>query len=232
MTISANSSFDLNADAIVTLAYQLVLGFEVNVTANMLSVGRNFLNVGCKALQNEGVELRTRTRYTQTLTAGTATYSAPSDTIDVLSPGAFVSSSNGVDLPIETRSMADYMAIVNKTFQGQPTQVYIERGTVAGTVTLTLYPVPDANWTSMTYPQVRLLRDFDTGAVTGDFPTRYIKALTYMTATDIAEASGLPEKASRMRAAFEQEKDRSLLADGEHGPVRFVYDGPKIGRWY
>lgn len=223
MTISANSSFDLSGDQIVTLAYQLVVGVEANVTPAQLAFGRSLLNVGCKALQAEGVELRTRTRYTQALTAGTAAYMAPSDTIDIL-PGAFVSDANGVDLPVEVRSMVDYMAITNKTSQGQPTQMYVEAGTVAGTVTFTLYQVPDSTWTTITYPQVRLLRDFDTGAVTGDFPSKYLKTLVYLVAVDVAESSGLPDKVSRMRKAFEEEKTRAILDDGEKGPVRFVPD--------
>ena len=229
MTVSANSSFDLSADQIVTLAYQLVLGVEVNVTANMLTFGRTSLNVVCKALQNEGVELRTRERYTQTLTAGTAVYSTPSDTIDVLSPGAFVSSSGGVDFPLETRSMADYMGLTIKTTQAQPTQLYVERGTTSGTVTLTLYPVPDSGWVSFTYPRVRMLRDWDTGTVTGDFPSRYIKALTYGVASEIAESSGLPDKVKRTRIVFEAEKSKALNEDGEHGPVRFVVQMPYYG---
>ncbi len=229
MTISANSSWDLGGDGICTLAYQLVLGAEVQVSANQLSMGRTLLNMTCKALQNEGVELRTRERYTQTLTAGTAEYSTPSDTLDVLSPGAFVSSSDGVDLPLETRSMADYMALTVKTTQSQPTQMYVERGTVDGDVTITLYPVPDSNWASITYPRVRLLRDFDAGDVTGDFPTKYIKALTYGVATDIAESAGLAEKVKRMRQAFELEKSRAILDDGEKGPSRFVVDLDRYG---
>lgn len=212
------------------MAYRLVLGVEANITANQLSFGRDLLNMGIKALANEGIELRARERYTQTLTAGTAQYSTPADTIDVLSPGAFVTSAAGVDLPLETRSMADYMALTLKTIQSQPTQLYIERGTSAGTVTLTLYPVPDSNWASMTYPRVRKLRDADTGAVTLDFPQSYLKALSYMVGADLAESSGLPDKANRLAASFELEKGRALLSDGEKGPVRFVPDyGP---RWY
>lgn len=227
MTISANYSFDLSADQIVTLAYRLVLGPEVQVSSTQLSFGRDLLNVGCKALQNEGVELRTRERYTQAITAGTAEYSTPADTIDVLSPGAFVTSSAGVDLPLETVSMANYMGLTVKTTQSQPTQLYVEKGTDAGTVTLTLYPVPDSNWASFTYPRVRLLRDFDTGAVTGDFPSAYLKTLQYMLAADLAEAHGLGPKAERFRRTFELEKQLAILNDGEKGPVRFVADyGP------
>jgi hypothetical protein len=227
MTISANYSFDLSTDQLVTLAYRLVLGPEVQVSPIQLSFGRDLLNTGCKALQNEGVELRTRERYTQALTVGVAQYSTPGDTIDVLSPGAFVTSSQGTDLPLETVSMADYMALSLKTTQAQPTQLYVEKGTATGLVTLTLYPVPDGNWASMTYPRVRLLRDFDTGAVTGDFPSNYLRTLQYMLAADLAESHGLGPKADRFRKTYELEKSRAVLNDGEKGPARFVPDyGP------
>jgi len=230
MTISANYTYDLTADQIVSLAYQLVRGEEYQAGAVQLAFGRTLLNVGIKALQNEGVQLRTRTRYTQALSAGTAAYTAPADTIDILD-GAFVSDGNGVDLPVAKRSMTDYMLLTNKSSQGQPTQMYVESGTSAGTVTFTLYQVPDSNWTSITYPQVRLLRDMDTGGVTGDFPSRYLKALAYMVAVDVAESSGLPEKVSRMTDAFEFHKTRALLDDGEKGPARFVPDYDYMRGW-
>lgn len=223
MTISANSSFDLTADQIVAYAYQLVLGVEVALSSNQIAFGRTALNLRVKALQSEGMELRTRVRYTQAISAGTATYTAPSDTLDI-TQGAFVSDANGIDLPLSVVSMTDYMALTNKTITGQPTQMYVERGTVNGTVTFTLYPVPDSNWASVTYPQVRLLRDFDTGATTGDFPSRYLLMLGHLTAIDVAESCGLPDKASRMETKAEEYKTRALLEDGEHGPARFVPD--------
>lgn len=228
MTVSANAVFDLQRDAIIKLALQLcgVLEAGGSPDAGMIELGGNLLNVGLRALQNEGILLQSVGRYTQTLTSGTATYTAPADTLDV-NGVAYVTSSSGNDLMLTTIPKDRYMEISDKTTGGQPTEIYVEKGSLG--VQFLLYPVPDANWTNITYTRIRLLRDLDTGSVTPDLPSKYLRTLTFMLATDLSLHLGSLDKYQALRTEYTEAKKDALNADGEKGSVRFVVETGRRG---
>lgn len=219
MTTSANAAFDLSRDQIIRVAFQLVGVLEAgkDPDANQTAMASDLLNMGLKALQNDGIILRTVERTTTTLVAGTAQYSLASDTLDVDDRSVYVTSGT-TDLRIEPISRGEYMELSNKATQGQPTQFYIERGVA---VSMFLYPTPDASWATITYPRVRLLRDMDTGAVTADLPSKYLKYVAYMLASDLALHHGLLPKYQALRTEAATEKERAVSDDTERGPVSF-----------
>lgn len=227
MTVSANASFDLSRDAIIRSAYQLcgVVPAGQQPDGNQIAMASDFLNMGLKALQSDGIILRTIERTTTTLTAGTAQYTCASDTLDVDDRTVYVTSGTGTattDLRLEPISRGMYMELSLKAVQGQPTQIYVEKGAA---VSFFLYPTPDANWASVTYPRVRLLRDMDTGTVTPDLPSKYLKYVTYMLATDLALHHGLLPRHGVLAEQAAMEKERAVQDDTERGPVRFIATG-------
>ena len=225
MTLATTATFAPSAQGIIRTALQRVGVLEGarEPDAGQLAMGMDFLNEGIKALQNEGVTVESTERDTDTLVAGTATYTAASDTLDI-DDGAYVSDGNGTDATVIKISREQYMALSLKTTQGQPTMMYVELGTVSQTVTYHLYPVPDSNWTTITFPRVRILRDISTAADTTDFRSRSAKMLSYMLAVDFAGHYGFPAKMKLYGEMFETEKEKAINASGEHGPVRFVAD--------
>lgn len=233
MTTSANASFDLSRDQIIRVAYQLVGVLEAGKRpdANQLEMASDLLNMGLKALQNDGIILRTLEQATTTLVAGTAQYTLASDTLDVDDRSFYVTSGSGVnrtDLRLSQISRGQYMELSLKAIQGQPTQFYVEK---TDTVSFYLYPTPDANWTSVTYPRVRLLRDMDTGSVTADLPSKYLNYVTYMLAASLALHHGLLPRQQLLAAQAQAEKVRALNDDTERGPVSFRPDyGLRFGR--
>lgn len=223
MTTSANSSFDLSRDQIIRSAYQLVGVLEAGKRpdANQLEMASDFLNMGLKALQNDGIILRTLEQSTTTLVAGQAQYTLAADTLDVDDRSFYVTSGTGLartDLALKQISRGMYMELSLKAIQGQPTQFYVEK---TDTVSVYLYPTPDANWTSVTYPRVRLLRDMDTGAVTTDLPSKYLMYVTYMLAATLALHHGLLPRQQILMGQAQMEKQRCLNDDTERGPVAF-----------
>lgn len=229
MTISSSYNFTATAQGIIRMGLQLVgvLQAGTEPDAGQMVMGMDFLNIGVKALQNEGIELEVVERTTTILTAGTASYTLAADTIDVDPRGAYVTNASGVDLTMLPMSRAEYMALSQKTTQGQPTQFYVEKGTSANTVTVYLYLVPDSTWNTFTVARIRLLRDATTLDDTLDFPSRYMKTLSYMVGADFALHYGLAEKHEQLRRVYEGkdgdggEKAKAINNDQEHGPVSF-----------
>lgn len=219
MTTSTSASFDLTRDGIIRTSYQLVGVLEAGKQpdAGQLAMASDFLNLGLKALQNDGIILRTLEQATTTLTAGVAKYTLAADTLDV-DDRSFYATTGTTDLRLEQISRGQYMELSLKAITGQPTKFYVEK---TETVAFYLYPTPDANWTSVTYPRVRLLKDMDTGGVTADLPSKYLKYVTYMLAADLALHHGLLPRYQLLKQTSEEEKVRAVNDDTERGPVRF-----------
>lgn len=220
MTVSSNASFDLSRDSIIRVAYQLVgvLGAGKQPDADQISMASDLLNMGLKALQNDGIILRTVDQTTTALVAGQAQYITDSDTLDIDDRSFYVTSGE-TDLRLSQISRGQYMELSLKAIQGQPTQFYVEKGAA---VSFFLYPTPDGNWTSVTFPRIRLLRDMDTGSATPDLGSKYLKYITYMLASDLALHHGLLPKHGLLREQAEMERERAVLDDTERGPMRFV----------
>lgn len=223
MAISSNAVFDLQRDQIIATAYKLC-GVS-DPEAAQVSLGSDLLNVGLKALQNEGIVLRTVERYTQTLTSGTAQYTAPTDTLDIDSPAYVTLSATTTDYVLTQISRDDYMEISDKTTSGSPTSIYVEKGSSG--IVFRLYPTPDTTVTSITYARIRLLRDADTGTVTMDLPSKYLKTLIYMLATELSLHLGMLDRYELLESKYRYEKDLAVSDDVERGPIRFI---PRYGR--
>lgn len=227
MTVSANASFDLTRDAIIRNAYQYcsLISAGAEPDANQIAMASDRLNMLLKALQSDGIILRTIERTTTTLAGGTAQYTCASDTLDIDDRSVYVTTGTGtaaVDLRIEPISRGMYMELSLKAVQGQPTQIYVEKGAA---VSFFLYPTPDANWVSVTYPRVRLLKDMDTGTVTADLPSKYLRYVTYELAADLAISHGILPRHQMLKVIAEEERVRAVQDDTERGPVRFVVTG-------
>jgi len=222
MTISSSYSFTASSQSIIRMGLQFVgvLTAGSEPDAGQMTMGLDLLNVGIKALQNEGIELEAMERVTTALVAGQAPYTLAADTLDVDPRGAYASNGS-VDLQMLPISRAQYMILSQKSTQSQPTQFYVEKGTINQSVTVYLYPVPDSTWTSFTVARVRLLRDATTLSDTLDFPAKYMRTLAYMVGADFALHYGLGAKQDALRGLYETEKRRAIGDDQEHGPVVF-----------
>ncbi len=229
MTTSANAQFDLTRDQIIRLAFQYagIVGAGQQPDANQIAMASDMLNMGLKSLQNDGIILRTVDRTTTTLVAGQAQYTCASDTLDIDDRTVYVTTgtaatTQSTDLRLESISRGMYMELSNKLITGQPTQIYVEKG---ATVSFFLYPAPDSNWTSVTFPRVRLLRDMDTGSVTPDLPSKYLKYLAFMVAVDLALSHGLLQRHKALLEIMANEKERAVQDDTERGPIKFIVQG-------
>ena len=95
--------------------------------------------------QNRGINLFTIESGTLSLSAGTATYTLPTDTIDLIEHTIRTGSGTSqLDTNVTRISVSTFAQKSNKNTQGKPNQIFVQR--LAGSTTVTLHPVPDTTY--------------------------------------------------------------------------------------
>lgn len=203
MTASTDTAFDLDRTGILRNAYQKlgVVPAGQEPSSDYLAMGSDALNVVLKSWENKGVFLAKVERTTQTLTDGTAAYTTDSDTLDILTRTPYVTDLSAVDTRVEIITRGRYMEITTKDDSGQPTLMMVEK---TDRVRFTLYPVPDSNYATITYPRTKLLTDMDAADNTTGLPSKYLKALILETAVELS---------THFTSAMMIEKRRELKSD-------------------
>lgn len=194
-----------------------------------LRTARRSMNLLTIEWQNRGINMWTIEQGTENLEQGTATYTLPADTIDLLDhvirTGAGVAATQS-DLSISRISVSTYSSIPNKLAQGRPIQIYIDRG--RDNPSFTVWPVPNQGTLASPYYQLiywrmRRIQDAGAGAQTPDMNFRFFPALVAGLAYYIAQKD--PELMPRLpmlQAEYERQFDLAAGEDREKAAVRFV----------
>ena len=107
-----------------------------------LKTARRSLNLMTLEWANRGLNLFTIEAGTQALTPGTATYTLPANTIDLIEHQLRTGSgTQQVDTYLERISVSTYSQQTSKNLQGRPTQIFVQR--LATETKFTMWPVPD-----------------------------------------------------------------------------------------
>jgi hypothetical protein len=190
-----------------------------------LKTARRSLNLMTLEWQNRGLNLFTIDSGTLAIIAGTATYTMPSDTIDLLEHQLRTGTGvNQTDTALERISVSTYAQQTNKNTQGRPTQIFVQR--LPTETRITLWPVPD-----LTTPYTLLffrLKGIDglssgVGSSVSSVPPRFVPALVAGLAYYVAMKK--PEAAQRVAALKQEYEFQFSLAAGEdeeRSSVRFV----------
>ena len=217
MATSGTTSFDLSIDDIIEEAYERC-GLQTN-SGYDLKKARNSLNILFSEWGNRGVHLWKVEKQTQLLTAGTATYTTPTSTNDVLEAYISTAASPGTNVTDVTISKIDrstYAALPNKGSTGQPSQYYVDRQT---TPTITLYQTPDATtYTYLHYYTLNRIEDAGAYGNTADVPFRFmpcmISGLAFYLSLKYA-----PDRTQTLKLYYEDELKRALDEDGQRTSV-------------
>ena len=163
MTTSGTATFDIDLNEITEEAFERC-GSELR-TGYDLRTARRSLNLLFADWSNRGVNLWTLEQGTQLLTAGTATYTLPADTVDLLEHVIRTGAGNvstQTDLTITRISVSTYSSIPNKLQQARPIQIWINRQAAAPQ--FTVWPVPDSSQTyTLVYWRLRRIQDAGAG---------------------------------------------------------------------
>ena len=188
-----------------------------------LKTARRSLNLLTLEWQNRGLNLFTIEAGTLSITAGTATYTLPSDTIDLIEHQVRTGEGqNQTDTALERISVATYAQQTNKNTQGRPTQIYVQR--LPTETKVTLWPVPD-NTTAYTISYFRL-KGIDglssgVGAAISSVPPRFVPCLVAGTAYYIAMKKN-PQMAVGLKQEYEFQFQLAAGEDEETASIKFV----------
>ena len=217
-------SFNLDLSEAVEEAFARC-GAELR-TGYDLKTARRSLNLLFADWANRGINMWTIEQGQQVLTPGTATYTLPADTVDliehVIRTGAG-SASTQADLTITRISVSTYSSIPNKLQQARPIQVWINRQQPAPTITV--WPTPD-NSQTYTFVYWRLRRIADAGAGgtnTQDIPFRFLNALVAGLAYYLSmKIPGAMERMPMLKQQYDEAWDLASSEDRDKSAVRFV----------
>jgi len=213
MATSGTTSFNLDIDDVIEEAYERC-GIR-NTKGYDLRSSRRSLNLLFSEWGNRGVHLWKVGLQTQALTAGTTTYTTPSDCNDVLE--AYVSTTNAItsstqDISLTKIDRSAYAALPNKGQTGQPSQYYVDRQL---TPTISLYLTPDANtYTFLKYYYMQRIQDAGGYTNQTDLPFRFLPCMVSGLAFYLSQKFA-PDRIQALKLLYEDELERALQEDGQ-----------------
>tara|TARA_R100000655_G_scaffold106139_1_gene155066 strand:- start:3348 stop:4028 length:681 start_codon:yes stop_codon:yes gene_type:complete len=225
MATSGTTAFEMDFTEIAEEAWERA-GREMR-SGYDLRTARRSMNLMTIEWQNRGINMWTIDEGTISVTAGTAQYDLPADTIDLLDQVIRTNAGNTTtqsDLTISRIGVSTYSSIPNKLTRGRPIQVFIER---LITPRINLYPVPDTSYTFV-YFRMRRIQDAGNGVETPDIVFRFLPCLVAGLAYHIAMK--VPELAPRiemLKAAYDEQYALAAGEDREKTSENFV---PRISR--
>jgi hypothetical protein len=188
-------------------------GLEMRTGYDLRTIRRS-LNLLTLEWQNRGLNLFTVEAGTQALTAGTASYTMPTDTIDLIEHQLRTGTGTSqVDTALQRISVSTYAQQTNKNSQGRSTQIYVDRG--ATNVTVTLWPVPESSDYTLAYYRLKGIDGLSAGiAGSAAVPPRFVPALVSGLAFHISMKK--PDAAARaeaLRAEYERQFEMAAAED-------------------
>lgn len=201
-------------------------GLEMRSGYDLRTVRRS-LNMLTLEWQNRGLNLFTIESGTQALTSGTAEYTMPSDTIDLIEHQLRTGTgTNQIDTALMRVSVSTYAQQTNKNTQGRPTQIYISRG--ASDVKATVWPVPDSDDYTLFYYRLKGIDGLNAG-ISGSaaIPPRFVPALVAGLAYMIAMKK--PEALQRiipLKELYEEQFNLAAAEDRERASLHLTPGRP------
>jgi len=225
MATSGTTAFNMDFTEIAEEAWERA-GREMR-SGYDLRTARRSMNLMTIEWQNRGLNLWTIDEGTVSLVSGTAQYTLPTDTVDLLEQVIRTGSgSTQQDLTINRISVSTYASIPNKTTTGRPIQFWIER--LVDAPRINVWPVPDSNDYTFKYWRMRRIEDAGRGIETADMPFRFLPCLVAGLAYHIAmKTPELQQRIPILKAMYEEEFERAASEDRVKTNARFV---PRIGR--
>ena len=223
MATSGTYSFNLDIPELIDAAFE-ISGLEGARSGNDLRKARRHIDLILREWQNDGINLWTLELTSQALVDGTASYSLAAATQDIFD--AYIRRGT-TDFECQRISLVDYNDRSKKTQEGLPNNFVLVRGIT--TPTLYFWPVPENSTDVFWYWRIRDLQDSSTYTNTIDVPKRFLTALTWGLAWQLAvgrpnpsqtEIGRLSMLGQKYAAAYQNARD----GDRENADVRIVPD--------
>mgnify|MGYP001296930934 CR=1 FL=1 len=206
MATSSTTDFDLNIDDVIEESFERI-GKQTRTGYDLKSARRS-LNLLLSEWGNRGVHLWKVVNHTQNLVATTTTYTAPSNTSDILEA---VFRNGTTDTTMTKISRSEYQAIPNKSSTGTPSQYYVRRN--LSNVEINLYLTPNVTDTQINYFYVGRIEDVGAYTNATDMPFRFIPCMVSGLAYYLSMKYA-PQLMQGMKLVYEDEFQRALQEDG------------------
>ena len=209
MTTSGTYNYSPSPGEITLYAFNLIGIRPASILQEHLDSARNAMNMMMASWSNNGVNLWAVSLVTTPLVQGTATYDVSSNVIVMLD--TYIQYGDpAIDRIIMPVSRSEYAAYPNKEQEGFPTVYWMDR---LLSPTVTVWPVPDGNQTSLKYYCISRLQDADmNGSSTLDIPQIWLEAFAFGLALRLA-LIWAPDKVALMKQ-FSDEAYSAAAATG------------------
>lgn len=127
---------------------------------------------------------------------------------------------NGVDIPVEFMSRAELLNIPDKSIEGRPDRVFIDKGRDG--ITMTLWTVPENSTDELVFNAVRKFEDSNAASDNADIPYQMYDAFAYALAFRLAEKYAPPELEQALYGKAENAFKTGTNSVRERGDVRIV----------
>ena len=191
---------------------------------SMVSARRS-LDIMTAEWSNRGLNLWTIEQGSIPLIAGTASYTLPADTIDLIEHTLRTGSGTSqTDFSIDRLGVSGYVDIVSKNQQGRPIQIYVTR---TATPSIQVWPVPSDNTYTLIYWRMRRIQDSGAATNTIDIPSRFIPPLVAGLAYYIAmKKPALMDRVPFLKSIYDEQFQLAQDEDRERVSLRLVpYSG-------
>lgn len=190
-----------------------------------LKTARRSLNLLTLEWANRGLNLFTVESGTEALVAGTASYTLPAGTIDIIEHQLRTGTGTTQQDTFLTRvSVSTYAQLANKALRARPTQIYVDRGAAATTVTL--WPVPDSAQTyTLLYYRLKYIDGLASGvgSTMTTVPPRFVPALVAGLAYYIAGKKPEAEmRVPRLQMEYREQYDLAAGEDRDRSSLQLV----------
>lgn len=192
-------------------------------TGHDLRTARRSLNLITLEWQNRGLNLWTIESGTQALTAGTATYTLPTDTIDLIEHQIRTGTGTSqVDTNVTRISVSTYAKQSAKNTEGRPSQIFVDRQ--ATSVSVTLWPVPDLSTYTLFYYRLKGIDGVSSGiGTTADMPPRFVPCLASGLAYYIAmKKPQVADRVAPLKQEYEFQFELAASEDADSSSIKFV----------
>jgi len=216
MATSGSTNFELDVNDYIEEAFERC-GLEVRTGYDVKTANRS-LNLMFADWANRGLNRWTIEQSTLSLTSGTATYTLPTDTIDILS--AVIRTGTGTsqsDTQITRISRDTYINIPSKNTEAQPSQWYVDRQVVPK---IRVWPTPNTTYT-LVYDRLTRIEDADSSINTLDVPFRFYPCLAAGLAYYLAMKKA-PDRIQILKAVYEEEFNRAAFEDVDRANLSLV----------
>jgi hypothetical protein len=219
--VVTSGTYDFNPanSALIAQAFARIRVRRPEISTQQIQDGIVELNALFSMMNNEGPNLWTVDLQSIPLVEGSATYSVPSETIQILD--VFIRfGSPATDRILAPISRTEYASLSNKTTEGFPSQFWFDR-TISPTITF--YLVPDGNGPYVAYYyRYRQIQDskFPGGQV-AEVPNRWIDAIIAGLAYRMARIYA-PDLEQMRKADADEAWQKAAAQDTENVPLHIV----------